>query len=103
MVAIQYGLSGPSVLYLVEMGVVAVHGLVPILHRALMEKIAHNWDLKERLKNAMLNPVQWMEVMARGKSGASVLKLAEQHQAQRDELDCATIPNHRMVVKIALP
>lgn len=43
-----------------------------------------------------------MEVMARGKSGASVLKLAEENQAQRDELDCATIPNQRMVVKIAL-
>lgn len=39
--------------------------------------------------------------MARGKSGASVLKLAEGNQAQRDVLDFATIPNHRMAVKIA--
>ena len=45
---------------------------------------------------------QWMEVMARGKSGATVLKLAEENQAQRDALDCATTPNHKMVVKIAL-
>ena len=43
-----------------------------------------------------------MEVMARGKSGATVLKLAEENQAQRDALDCATTPNHKMVVKIAL-
>ena len=45
---------------------------------------------------------QWMEAMARGKSGASVLKLAEQYQAQRDASDCATTPNHKMVVRIAL-
>ena len=51
--AIQCGLSGPSVPYLVEMGVVVVHGLAPIPHRALVEKIAHNWDLRERLRNAV--------------------------------------------------
>ena len=45
---------------------------------------------------------QWMAVMARGKSGASVLKLAEEYQVQRDALDCATTPNHKMVVRIAL-
>ena len=45
---------------------------------------------------------QWMEVMARGKSGATVLKLAEENQAQRDASDCATTPNHKMVVRIAL-
>lgn len=43
-----------------------------------------------------------MGVMARGKNGASVLKLAEENQAQRHALDCATTPNHKMVVKIAL-
>ena len=43
-----------------------------------------------------------MAVMARGKSGASVLKLAEEYQVQRDALDCATTPNHKMVVRIAL-
>ena len=45
---------------------------------------------------------QWMEVMARGKNGASVLKLAEENQAQRHALDCATTPNPKMVGKIAL-
>lgn len=42
MVAIQYGLSGRSVPYHVEMDVAAVHGLAPILHRALLVKIALN-------------------------------------------------------------
>ena len=38
----------------------------------------------------------------RSKNGASVLKLAEENQAQRHALDCATTPNHKMVGKIAL-
>ena len=58
MVAIQYGLSGRSVPYHVEMDVAAVHGLAPILHRALVVKIAHNWDLIYRRRLAMLKSVQ---------------------------------------------
>ena len=39
--------------------------------------------------------------MVRGNRGATVLKLAERDQEQRDALDCATTQNHKMVVKIA--
>jgi len=57
-VAIQRGPPGPSVPYLVEMGVVVVHGLAPIPHRALVEIIARNWDLRKRLRNAILKSAQ---------------------------------------------
>ena len=58
MVAIQRGLPGPSVPCLVEVGVVAVNGFVPIPLRALVGRTAHNWDPIERLRNAIMKTVQ---------------------------------------------